>query len=142
MIPLAGVTLVLAGLTHVGLSTISHATGIRSFGGYLVTGVLSFAILASIGGALSERPTLYVGASGSVMGLLGLTLAASWAAWRRYRTPLTRQNVTFLALIVALQFLFDLSTPRVAMSIHMLGAVAGLALGLLWMASARADRGA
>lgn len=68
-----------------------------------------------------------VGASGCVMGIVGV-----WAGFllRNRHTFLAVQRLRSILMIVVLQVIFDLVTPRVSMSAHLGGLITGLLLGL------------
>jgi rhomboid protease GluP len=75
-----------------------------------------------------SRPEPLVGASGCVMGIVGV-----WVGFllRNRHQPLAGRRLKYILLIVAVQTAFDLSTPQISMSAHLSGLVTGLALGLL-----------
>lgn len=75
-----------------------------------------------------NRPEQLVGASGCVMGIVGV-----WAGFllRNRHQPLAGRRLKNILLIVAVQTVFDLSTPQISMAAHLGGLVTGLALGLL-----------
>ena len=90
---------------------------------------------AAVGGmalvqALATKPTLVVGASASIMGLI----AADLVRILRERTPGERwwgqPKLRSMALLLAIQVLFDLSHPHVSQAGHIGGFLAGLLLGL------------
>jgi rhomboid protease GluP len=62
------------------------------------------------------------------MGLVG-----AWAGFllRHRHAPQAKQRLANVAMIVAIQIAFDLSTPQVSMAAHMCGLVAGLLLGFV-----------
>jgi rhomboid protease GluP len=74
------------------------------------------------------RPEVIVGASGCVMGIVGV-----WAGFllRHRHQPLAGRRLKNIVLIVAVQTAFDLSTPQISMAAHLSGLVTGVALGLL-----------
>jgi rhomboid protease GluP len=74
------------------------------------------------------RPEQLVGASGCVMGIVGV-----WAGFllRHRHQPLAGRRLKNILLIVAVQIVFDLSTPQISMAAHLSGLATGLALGLL-----------
>lgn len=74
------------------------------------------------------RPEQLVGASGCVMGIVGV-----WAGFllRHRHQPLAGQRLKNILLIVAVQTAFDLSTPQISMAAHLSGLVTGVVLGLL-----------
>lgn len=75
-----------------------------------------------------NRPDQLVGASGCVMGIVGV-----WAGFllRNRHEPLAGRRLQNILLIVAVQTVFDLSTPQISMAAHLSGLMTGLALGLL-----------
>lgn len=68
-----------------------------------------------------------VGASGCIMGIVG-----AWGAYLllNHDAPLARQRLANVAMIVAIQIAFDLSTPQVSMSAHLCGLATGFLAGL------------
>lgn len=75
-----------------------------------------------------SRPEQLVGASGCVMGIVGV-----WAGYlvRHRHEPFAARRLWNIVLIVLIQTAFDLSTPQISMAAHLSGLVTGLLLGLL-----------
>ena len=75
-----------------------------------------------------SRAEQLVGASGCVMGIVGV-----WAGFlvRNWHEPLAGRRLKNIVLIVAVQTVFDLSTPQISMAAHLSGLATGFALGLL-----------
>jgi len=96
---------------------------------------LALAVLSPKG----ENITL-VGASGCIMGLLGAHAAVMLRVWLKHRVALARQMFLRLLLMIALQVVFDYTTPGIAALAHGAGLVAGFlcALCLRDAVSARA----
>jgi rhomboid protease GluP len=88
---------------------------------------------------LLPGPTLLVGASGGVMGMLGALLAITLRRFRKSRTRFLRGHLSNWLLVIAIQVFFDLSMPAVSSTAHMGGFAAGLLLGLL-LSNERAAR--
>jgi rhomboid protease GluP len=74
------------------------------------------------------QPAELIGASGSIMGIVG-----AWAGFllRHRHAPYAKQRLANVAMIVAIQIAFDLSTPQVSMAAHLCGLIAGFLLGLI-----------
>jgi rhomboid protease GluP len=74
------------------------------------------------------RPEQLVGASGCVMGIVGV-----WAGYllRHRNEPFAGQRLRNIMVIVAIQIAFDLSTPQISMAAHLSGLATGFLLGLL-----------
>jgi rhomboid protease GluP len=74
---------------------------------------------------------LLVGASGSIMGLIGATAIVLLRNWRADRSRVALQRLQRVALAIGLQVVFDLVTPQVSMAAHTSGVLAGAALTFL-----------
>jgi rhomboid protease GluP len=95
---------------------------------YLISGIASGAGVIGLTSVGLTRPAELIGASGSIMGIVG-----TWAGFlmRHRHAPFARQKLTDVAVIVAIQIAFDLSTPQVSTSAHLCGLIAGFFLGLI-----------
>ena len=73
------------------------------------------------------RPAELVGASGCVMGIVG-----AWAGFliRHRHVWQAKQRLLNILLIIAIQIVFDISTPQVSTSAHLCGLVTGFVIGL------------
>ncbi len=94
---------------------------------YLIAGIgSSFSVFALTFLHLSP-PLQLVGASGSVMGIVG-----AWAGilLRDRHAPLAKMRLRNIGLIVLLQVAFDLITPQVSMAAHLGGLVTGFVVAL------------
>jgi rhomboid protease GluP len=108
---------------------LERAIGSVRFGAYY--------LLAGLGSSLGallwrffdfNRPDQLVGASGCVMGIVGI-----WAGFllRNRHQPLAGQRLKNILLIIVIQCVFDLSTPQISMAAHLSGLLTGIVLGLL-----------
>ena len=95
---------------------------------YLISGLVSSAGVVALAATGFVQVAQVIGASGCIMGIVG-----AWAGFllRNRHAPLAKQRLANIALIVAIQIAFDLSTPQVSMAAHMCGLVAGFFLGLI-----------
>ncbi len=95
---------------------------------YLLTGLASSAGVLLLRFNDYSRPEQLVGASGCVMGVVGV-----WAGYlvRHRREPFAGRRLRNIVLIVAVQVAFDLSTPQISMTAHLSGLAMGILLGLL-----------
>ncbi len=96
---------------------------------YVVGGVGGFAVLAGLDALGWREPTAALGASGSVMALIGASIgiflrgsSRSVVAAKRLRDMLT---------FVGIQVVFDILAPRVSMTAHVAGLLIGFVLGLV-----------
>jgi membrane associated rhomboid family serine protease len=109
-----------------GLERIIGSLRFASF--YLVAGLGSSAGVLLLRWSDLTRPEQLVGASGCVMGIVGV-----WAGYllRHRHEPYAARRLRNILLIVAIQTTFDLSTPQISMAAHLFGLGTGLGLGLL-----------
>jgi membrane associated rhomboid family serine protease len=95
---------------------------------YLLSGLGSTAGVVGLTIFGFIQPAELVGASGSVMGIVG-----AWAGFllqHRY-DPRAKERLLNILLIVAIQIVFDISTPQVSMSAHICGLLTGFFVGLV-----------
>ncbi len=90
-------------------------------------------ILAMWISALTSVPRLIIGASGSIMGLLGATGAIMLQQFRKRRSSVTRKFLWNVLLVLVLQTTFDILTPNVSMTAHLSGFFAGFLVALLFL---------
>lgn len=95
---------------------------------YLLSGLGSSAGVVALVYLRIARADQLVGASGCVMGIVG-----AWAAFllRNQHAPMARQRLLNVAMIVAIQVAFDISTPQVSMAAHLCGLASGFFCGLV-----------
>jgi rhomboid protease GluP len=95
---------------------------------YLLAGLGSSAGVLLLRFTVLYRAEPLVGASGCVMGVVGV-----WAGYllRHRHEPFAGRRLRNIVLIVAIQTAFDLSTPQISMAAHLSGLVTGVLLGLL-----------
>lgn len=95
---------------------------------YLVAGLGSSAGVLLLRLSDWTRPDQLVGASGCVMGIVGV-----WAGYllRHRHEPFAGRRLKNIVVIVAVQTAFDLTTPQISMTAHLSGLVTGVFLGLL-----------
>lgn len=76
------------------------------------------------------RETILVGASGSIMGLLGASVAILARGAFRERIRSARARLRLVAVILVLQMVFDQLIAEISSFAHTVGVLAGLLLGL------------
>ena len=94
---------------------------------YLVSGIGSTAGVVVLTLLRVVKPGDLVGASGSVMGIVG-----AWAGFlvRHRHIPEARRRLLNIFLIIVLEIVFDVLTPEVSTSAHLCGLVTGFIIGL------------
>jgi rhomboid protease GluP len=95
---------------------------------YMISGLASGAGVLGLTLMDLVQPAQLIGASGSIMGIVG-----AWAGFlmRHRHAPYAKQRLANVAMIVAIQIAFDLSTPQVSMAAHLCGLIAGFLVGLI-----------
>jgi rhomboid protease GluP len=138
---LVAATFLHAGILHLGMNmfalrlvgpSIEIAKGAPRFLiCYFGAGTLSMltVTLLSWRGILHDQ--FLVGASGAIMGLIGVSGATALQTWHKSRTKMASQRLNSILMALLIQAAFDLSTPQVSMTAHLAGAAAGFLLGLL-----------
>jgi membrane associated rhomboid family serine protease len=95
---------------------------------YLLSGVGSSIVVVLLTRWGMLQAVELVGASGCIMGIVG-----AWSGFllRNRDAPLAMRRLRNLVMIVLLQTVFDVLTPRVSMSAHLGGLACGFLLGLM-----------
>ncbi|MBV5261101.1 rhomboid family intramembrane serine protease [Synechococcus moorigangaii CMS01] len=79
---------------------------------------------------------VWVGASGSIMGMIGAIAVVLWQGWRRLHIEAAGRQFRLICLIILIQFAVDLSSPNVSFYSHWLGLCWGILL-TSWLSSSR-----
>lgn len=104
----------------------------RMLATYLLAAVGSITVLAIIMTLRNSQPTIIVGASGGVMGLVGGLLVHSGCGM--FSTPgrAASQDFLLLSFLVCFDIAFDLRTPEVSLTGHLAGLAIGVVCGACW----------
>ncbi len=94
---------------------------------YLVSGIGSSVGVVALWMMRLTSATQVVGASGSIMGIVG-----AWAGFliQHRHIPRARERLRNILLIIVIQTIFDLTTPQVSTAAHICGLLTGLITGL------------
>lgn len=99
---------------------------------YLLIGTGSMVVVYYMALHYQGQPyTLFVGASGGIMGLLGMNAAVMLRGWQQDRSQAAFARLKQIGMFVAIQTAFDLSTRHVSFTGHFAGLLLGLALGMI-----------
>jgi len=102
--------------------------GFKFLLGYLVTGVGAGVWVLTLRWLNWTKPNELVGASGCIMGVIGILAGL---LFRDRQSPRAGQRLRMILMMVALETVYDLSTPQVSLAAHLGGFATGVALGLV-----------
>lgn len=120
------------GLWFLGPPTESLLGSFRFLGAYLACGTLG--MLIAYGFSLlspDPHPIVLLGASASVLGLVGIQAAFALRAYRHSGSPVAKAQLSSMLQIVVLQAIFDTMVPEVSSTAHTGGAAVGFLIGLV-----------
>lgn len=118
------------GLWFLGPLTESILGPLRYIMAYLLCG--AGGMLVAFGASLvatTPHSIVLLGASASVLGLVGIQAAFSLKAFRRSGSMVAKAQLASMLQIVVLQGIFDLMVPEVSSTAHIGGAAVGFVLG-------------
>lgn len=98
---------------------------------YLITGIGSMLAVTWMSVSGYSQAQFVVGASGAVMGLIGVSIAIFLRDWLKHKVSIASQNLRKFLLIILLQTLFDLTTPHISFIGHISGAIIGFLVGMI-----------
>lgn len=98
---------------------------------YAVSGIGSMLTVTSLAILVNAPPIAFIGASGAIMGLLGVTGAIFLRGWRREKARIAGKELRWIAILVAFQIIFDLMNPEVSLVGHLSGLGFGFIAGYL-----------
>jgi rhomboid protease GluP len=124
------IVLNMLGLAIVGAFVESRLGTIKFAIAYFISGLGSMVILALLSRMIGAGTMSAIGASGAIMGMVGVMGVIYWTGWRRGEQA-AKQWLRSIVLIIGLQTVFDLLNPNVSMTGHMAGLVIGAIVGLL-----------
>ncbi|MCI5064302.1 rhomboid family intramembrane serine protease [bacterium] len=87
------------------------------------------------------EPQLLIGASGGVMGFIGGYLSDYLQLYRKSGSPYQKSRLHGILLIIFLQSIFDIVTPRVSLVAHLSGALVGFCLSWFFFSRRRSEAG-
>jgi rhomboid protease GluP len=126
-------TMNMTGLAVMGALVEARLRVYRYLIAYFICGVGSMLCVTLLALANpTPLPQIAVGASGGIMGLIGLMSAILLHGWRYEKSRIAGQRLRLVSMVIGLQVVFDLSTPGISFVGHLSGMVIGFVVGL-WM---------
>ena len=127
---IAHIILNMFGLTIVGAFVESRLGSVKFAIAYFTAGFGSMFILAILARVAGSGTLSTIGASGAIMGMVGVMAAMYWRGWQSGEQA-AKQWLRSIVLIVGLQTVFDFMNPNVSMTGHMAGLMIGAIVGLV-----------
>jgi rhomboid protease GluP len=128
---LAHLALNMMGLWFLGPTVEAIIGSVRFTLAYLLCGAGGMAVAWAISHTGPDpRPLVLLGASASVLGLVGLQAAYSLKAYRFSGSLVAKAQLASMTQIIVLQAIFDWMVPQVSSTAHMGGAASGFLLGM------------
>ena len=103
---------------------------------YLLSGIGSSAGVVLLWALGLTKSNLLVGASGCIMGVIGVSAGL---LLRHRQSPLAGRQLQNIVAIVAIQTAFDLWSPRVSLAAHLSGFISGVFIGLVLASESRRE---
>lgn len=97
---------------------------------YAISGVGAMFVVAALSLA-TAAPVFVVGASGSIMGLLGAMAAIFLRGWQSDRAAIAGRQLLWLLALIGLQVVSDLLIPESSMLGHVSGVILGFVVGYM-----------
>ena len=127
---IAHIVLNMFGLAIVGGFVESRLGSVKFAIAYFTAGFGSMFILAILARVAGSGTLSTIGASGAIMGMVGVMAAMYWRGWQSGEQA-AKQWLRSIVLIVGLQTVFDFMNPNVSMTGHMAGLMIGAIVGLV-----------
>lgn len=98
---------------------------LRYLGVYWGAGIGSMAVITLLSLQGLSPTDFVVGASGSIMGMVGASAAILWWLWHKHQSRYALRQLRTIVLIIVLQLIFDLTTPQISVTGHISGLIIG-----------------
>jgi rhomboid protease GluP len=98
---------------------------------YLFSGIGAMIMVSAIALRFGDPSQATVGASGAVMGMLGVFVAIQLKGWRTDKAAIALYQLRLGVALVVIQIVSDLITPQVSMVGHLAGFVFGFLIGMV-----------
>jgi rhomboid protease GluP len=116
---------VLGGIVEPLLGKLRYAIG------YFVTGIGSMLAVTVLNNSNLIQESAVVGASGAIMGLLGMMGAIFLVRWLRFKEAIAVQRLKMVGIIALFQTISDNIVPNVSKAGHLSGLTIGFFVGLI-----------
>jgi rhomboid protease GluP len=119
------------GLNYLGKFVEQQLGTVRFLVAYALTGLGAMACVTYVDlWRATTPPSVTAGASGAIMGLLGVMGAIYLVSWWQHQTPRASRELKSIGIAVGLQLIFDLTNGHTSIVGHFSGLAIGLVVGL------------
>lgn len=109
---------------------VESALGSRKFLlGYFFSGIGSMLVVTALALYMNSPNQVTVGASGAIMGLLGIEAAILLKGWQQEKAKVAGERFRLILTVAGLQFISDVLNPQVSLVGHTSGLLLGFAVG-------------
>ncbi len=98
---------------------------------YLISGIGSMLTFSYVAIYTNQLDYILVGASASIMGLVGSLTAILIRKWLEHKSPINAKRVMVMTLIISLQLISDTVIPQVSMLSHLFGLLIGFVIQII-----------
>jgi rhomboid protease GluP len=100
---------------------------------YFTSGIGAMVVFTLLTVLAGYQTRIVVGASGAIMGLVGVMGAIFLHGWQREKSRFAARKFRLILVVIGLQVVFDLSTPQVSFVGHTAGLIIGALVGATMM---------
>jgi rhomboid protease GluP len=100
---------------------------------YLISGIGAMFLFSYVSIYTHKLDYILVGASASIMGLVGSLTAIFLHKWYKNKSSINLKRLLVILIIIALQFISDLLIPQVSILSHLFGLLIGFILEFVWL---------
>jgi rhomboid protease GluP len=98
---------------------------------YAISGIGSMAIAVLLIQTGLMEQMFAVGASGAILGLLGVMAAADFRVWRQTKSALAQNRLRRMLFVILIQIAVKIVVPQVSLTLHLAGVIIGFVATML-----------
>ncbi len=119
------------GLNYLGKFVEQRLGSLKFMLAYILTGIGSMACVTYVDWQSAANMRVTAGASGAIMGLLGVMGAIHLVSWWRKQTARASRELKSIGFAVGLQLIFDITNGQTSIVGHFSGLAIGLMIGIV-----------
>ncbi len=119
------------GLYFIGNLVESLSNKYRYLTIYLISGIGAMFLFSCVAIYTNKLDYILVGASASIMGLVGSLTAIFFKKWLQDRSVINRKRLLIMLTVISLQFISDFLMPQVSVLSHLFGLLIGFIIEVI-----------